>query len=32
MVRDAMDKSNSLIFVKCDGKKRFLLALADVDN
>ena len=32
MVRDAMDKSNSLIFVKCDGKKRFLLALADVDK
>lgn len=32
MVRDAMDKSKSVIFVKCDGKKRFLRALADVDN
>jgi hypothetical protein len=32
MVRDAMDKSKSVIFVKCDGKKKFLRALADVDN
>jgi hypothetical protein len=29
---DAMDKSKSLIFIKCDGKKEFLRALADVDN
>jgi hypothetical protein len=32
MVTDAMDKSKSLIFIKCDGKKEFLRALADVDN
>ena len=32
MVTDAMDKSKSVIFVKCDGKKKFLRALADVDN
>jgi hypothetical protein len=32
MVRDAMDKSKSVIFVKCDGKKKFLRALVDVDN
>ncbi|MGA9153610.1 MAG: hypothetical protein WBZ36_23770, partial [Candidatus Nitrosopolaris sp.] len=32
MVMDAMDKSKSVIFVKCDGKKKFLRALADVDN
>jgi hypothetical protein len=32
MVKDAMDKSNSAIFVKCDGSKKFVRALADVDN
>lgn len=32
MVRDTMDKSKSLIFAKCDDKKKFLRALADVDN
>jgi len=32
MVKDATDKSKSTIFVKCDGSKKFTLALADVDN
>ena len=32
MVKDAMDKSKSAIFVKCDGSKKFVRALADVDN
>jgi hypothetical protein len=32
MVKDAMDKSKSEIFVKCDGSKKFVRALADVDN
>jgi hypothetical protein len=32
MVKDAMDKSKSAIFVKCDGSKKFVCALADVDN
>ena len=32
MVRDAMDKSNSAIFVKCDGSKKLVRVLADVDN
>ena len=32
MVRDAMDKSKNAIFVQCDGSKKFVRALADVDN
>ena len=32
LVKDAMDKSKSAIFVKCDGSKKFVRALADVDN
>jgi hypothetical protein len=32
MVKDAMDKSESAIFVKCDGSKKFALAVADVDK
>jgi hypothetical protein len=32
MMRDAMDKSKSVIFVKCDGNKKFVRAVADVDN
>jgi hypothetical protein len=32
MVKDAVDKSKSAIFVKCDGSKKFVRALADVDN
>jgi len=32
MVKDAMDKSKSAIFVKCDGSKKFVHAVADVDN
>jgi biopolymer transport protein ExbD len=32
MVKDAMDKSNSTIFVKCDAGKKFVRAVADVDN
>jgi hypothetical protein len=32
MVRDAMDKSKSAIFVKCDETKKFACAVADVDN
>jgi len=32
MVKDAMDKSKSAIFVKCDGSKKFVRTLADVDN
>jgi archaellum component FlaG (FlaF/FlaG flagellin family) len=31
-MRDAMDKSKSVIFVKCDGSKKFVRAVADVDN
>jgi hypothetical protein len=31
-VKDAMDKSKSAIFVKCDGSKNFVRAVADVDN
>jgi hypothetical protein len=31
-VKDAMDKSKSAIFVKCDGSKKFVRAVADVDN
>jgi hypothetical protein len=32
MLRDAMDKSKSTIFVICDGSKKFVRAVADVDN
>jgi hypothetical protein len=32
MVKDAMDKSNNAIFVKCDERKRFVRAVPDVDN
>jgi hypothetical protein len=32
LVKDAMDKSKSAIFVKCDGSKNFVRALADVDS
>jgi len=32
MVKNAMDKSESAIFVKCDGSKKFVRVLADVDN
>ena len=32
MVIDAMDKSESAIFVKCDESKRLARAVADVDN
>jgi hypothetical protein len=32
MVKDAMDKSKNAIFLKCDGSKKFVRALADVDN
>jgi hypothetical protein len=32
MVKHAMDKSKNAIFVKCDGSKKFVRALADVDN
>jgi hypothetical protein len=32
MVKDAMDKSNSAIFVKCDESKKFVRAVPDVDN
>jgi hypothetical protein len=32
MVRDAMDKSKGAIFVKCYGSKKFVRAVADVDN
>jgi hypothetical protein len=32
MVKDAMDKSNDAIFVKCDERKRFVRAVPDVDN
>jgi hypothetical protein len=32
MVKDAMDKSKSTIFVICDGSKKFVRAVADVDN
>jgi len=32
MVKEAMDKSKSAIFVKYDGSKKFVRALADVDN
>ena len=32
MVRDAMDKSKSAIFVKCYGSKKFVHVVADVDN
>ena len=32
MVNDAMDKSKSAIFVKCDGSKKFVRAVSDVDN
>ena len=32
LVKDAMDKSKNAIFVKCDGSKKFVRALADVDN
>ena len=32
MVKDAMDKSKSSIFVKCDESKKFARAVADVDN
>jgi len=31
MVRDAMEKSQCAIFVKCDGSKKFARAVADVD-
>jgi len=31
MVRDAMDKSESAIFVKCDGSKKFVRVMPDVD-
>lgn len=32
LVKDAMDRSENAIFVKCDGSKKFVCALADVDN
>ena len=32
LVKDAIDKSKSAIFVKCAGSKKFVRALADVDN
>jgi hypothetical protein len=32
MVKDAMDKSKSAIFVKCYGSKKFVHVVADVDN
>ncbi len=32
LVKDAMDKSKSSIFVKCDESKKFACAVADVDN
>ena len=32
MVKDAMDKSKSAIFVICDQSKKFARAVADVDN
>jgi len=32
IVRDAIGKSKSAIFVKCNGSKKFVRALADVDN
>jgi len=32
MVKDAMGKSNSAIFVKCDAGKKFVRAVPDVDN
>jgi len=32
LVKDAMDKSKSVIFVKCDGSKKFVRAVADVYN
>jgi hypothetical protein len=32
MVIDAMDKSESAIFVKCDETNKFARAMADVDN
>ena len=32
MVKDAMDKSNSAIFVKCDEGKKFVRVVSDVDN
>lgn len=32
MVKDAMNKSNSAIFVKCDAGKKFVRAVPDVDN
>ena len=32
MVRNAMDKSKSVILVKCDGSKKLVRAVADVDN
>jgi hypothetical protein len=32
MVRDAMDKSKSAIFVKCDGSKKFLHVKPDMYN
>jgi hypothetical protein len=32
IVIDAMDKSESAIFVKCDRSKRFVGAVPDVDN
>jgi hypothetical protein len=32
IVKDAMDKSKSAIFVICDGSKKFVRTVADVDN
>jgi hypothetical protein len=32
LVKDAMDRSENAIFVKCDGSKKFAHAVADVDN
>jgi hypothetical protein len=32
MVKDAMDKSESAILIKCDWSKRFVRAVPDVDN
>jgi hypothetical protein len=32
MVKVAMDKSNSAIFVKCDAGKKFVRAVPDVDK
>jgi hypothetical protein len=32
MVIDAMDRSKSAIFVKCDGSKKFVRVIPDVDN